>query len=214
MERAQLEGVKKAAILKQATDFFNNAGSRHLNSQYKTELGDGKSKPRLRESASPFTRREPFNSSNVKRARITSAVHELRSNGCDFGCAKDLVISKENINKSLNFVRKNIHFMTKVKTKTGLIQAHMDKERLRIKKEKEVHDSLAIVKAPNCGTMSELKGKESEVLFKPMEEEYDMDDAVSFGDIEALLPKFKDVEPPKQRANKENMAPKRRLKLK
>lgn len=90
----------------------------------------------------------------------------------------------------------------------------MDKERLRIKKEKEVHDSLAIVKAPNCGTMSELKGKESEVLFKPMEEEYDMDDAVSFGDIEALLPKFKDVEPPKQRANKENMAPKRRLKLK
>ena len=121
VERAQLEGVKKAAILKQAADFFNNAGSRHLNSQYKTELGDGKSKPRLRESASPFTRREPFNSSNGKRTRITSAIHELRSNACDFGCAKDLVISKENINKSLNFVRKNIHFMTKVKTKTGLV---------------------------------------------------------------------------------------------
>lgn len=90
----------------------------------------------------------------------------------------------------------------------------MDRERLRIKKEKEVHDSLAIVKAPNFGTESEPKGKESEVLFKPMEEEHDVDDAVSFGDIEGLIPKFKDVEPPRQRANKENIAPKRRLKLK
>jgi hypothetical protein len=90
----------------------------------------------------------------------------------------------------------------------------MDKERLRIKKEKEVHDSLAIVKAPNVGTMSELKGKESEVLFKPMDEEHGVDDAVSFGDIEALIPKFKDVKPPRERSDKENKAPKRRLKLK
>lgn len=104
--------------------------------------------------------------------------------------------------------------MTKVKTKTSLIQAHMDKERLRIKKEKEVHDSLAIVKAPDIGMMSELKGKESEVLFKPMEEEQGLDDAVSFGDIEALIPKLKNNEQPKRSANKENMAPKRRLKLK
>ena len=76
---------------------------------------------------------------------------------------------------------------------------------------------MAIVKDPNftnVGIISEMKGEESEVLFKPTEEEHAPDDTVSFGDWATLIPMLPDEgKPPKPRSGKENVAPKRRLKV-
>lgn len=55
-------------------------------------------------------------------------------------------MKKQDINKSLNGVRKNIHFMTKVQAKNVIISAKLNKRNQRRQKMREYEASRAIVK--------------------------------------------------------------------
>ena len=61
-EREKLQEVKMIEVYKKATEFFKKAEAGNSRvSKYKAVLGNGTTKPRLRESASPFTRITAYN---------------------------------------------------------------------------------------------------------------------------------------------------------
>lgn len=65
---------------------------------------------------------------------------------------KQIVIKKQDINKSLNGVRKNIHFMTKVQVKNVIISDKLNKRNIRRQKLKDYEASRAIVKNKDLET--------------------------------------------------------------
>ena len=65
--------------------------------------------------------------------------------------AKNIVISREKINKSLNSARKGIHYMTKVKSRNNIKQELLSKKDKRIQSElkAKLEENQAVVRNPD-----------------------------------------------------------------
>ena len=77
---------------------------------------------------SPLIRRQPAFQEEADASRSKSpqlTIRDIRKSGYDVNQVKQLIISNDNINKSLHAIRRNIHFMTKVKCRTDIQKAKL-----------------------------------------------------------------------------------------
>ena len=79
---------------------------------------------------SPLIRRQPAFQEEADANRSKSpqlTIRDIRRSGYDVNQVKQLIISNDSINKSLHAIRRNIHFMTKVKCRTDAQKAKLSR---------------------------------------------------------------------------------------
>ena len=76
---------------------------------------------KVRDSVSPLIRRQPAFQEEADASRSKSpqlTIRDIRRSGYNVNHVKQMIISNDDIDKSLHAIRRNIHFMTKVKCRT------------------------------------------------------------------------------------------------
>ena len=75
-------------------------------------------------------------------------IQDLRKVNYSFSHAKDIIMDKQRINESLKGARRQIQYMTKVKTKTDLQKCNIQKDINKMKRQKDLRENQAIFKDP------------------------------------------------------------------